>query len=87
MNFVFGVTNGISLAAAPLVLIPHIGYRGTMVLGSILYSIGPLLTRYAMDQGLTIRKCNNSIWESFKSNTISVCLCPKSKYGDWRLIV
>ena len=51
VNFVFGVMNGISLALAPLVVMPHFGHRGTVLIGGLLYSVGPLITRFTMDQG------------------------------------
>lgn len=48
----FGVANGFSLGIAPVLLIPLIGYRITIVLGSTFFTLGPLLTRFTLDKGL-----------------------------------
>ncbi len=52
VNMFFGCFNGISLAGAPLFLIPYIGHRLTIVLGTLFYAGGSLLTRYALDHSL-----------------------------------
>lgn len=51
---VFGIVNGISLAVAPLILIPFVGYRAVTILGSVFFCMGTYLTRYAIDHSLTM---------------------------------
>ncbi len=52
VNMFYGFGNGVSLALSPLVLIPMIGNRMTVVVATLLYAGGNLLTRYAMDHSL-----------------------------------
>ena len=51
-NLVFGVVNGLSLAFAPLVLVPLIGSRAVAIVGSICYCLGYILTYWTIDQSL-----------------------------------
>ena len=52
VNLMFGVSNGFSLGLAPVLLIPLLGYRTVIILGSIFFTLGPFLTRFTLDWGL-----------------------------------
>ena len=48
----FGVSNGFSLGLAPVLLIPLLGYRIVIAMGSLFFTLGPFLTRFTLDWGL-----------------------------------
>ena len=54
VNFVFGIMNGISLALAPLIIMPYVGHRMTVLIGGLFYSVGPLITRFTMEKSLEL---------------------------------
>ena len=49
VNLAFGISNGVSMFLAPLVLVHVIGNRGILLLGSVCYVVGCLLTRWTLD--------------------------------------
>ena len=56
VNTVFGIMNGIALFVSPVIVIPVIGHKGALILGSTLFTLGTLLTRWTVEAslGLTI---------------------------------
>ena len=48
----FGVSNGLSLGLAPIVLIPLFEYRIVIILGGLFFTLGPFPTRFTLDWGL-----------------------------------
>ncbi len=52
VNLAFGISNGVSMFLAPLVLVHIIGNRGIFILGTLCYVVGCFLTRWTLEMSV-----------------------------------